>query len=251
MYDLYGYFILALFFIAIIIIAVVLRNHLNDKDYRTRYAPLMVIAFLIVALDVSKQIGGLVVGYQKRMIPLYFCSLFNVLFPLAAFSKGRLKQVTQVMSSVFAFMVMVGMYIAPRMMIGDSAYGLFKSFANFHTFIYHHLVALYALLSISLQLVDLEPKENVIELLLGALGYNIIGGTSAILIQENFHNFYPLSDGFFKNLRLKMGDVPYVLLWGFMFLLTIVPGYYLFKLLYDTVGSRRVQEEELELPTLK
>lgn len=251
MYDLNGYLILILFLAVMIIISVILRNHLIDKDYHTRYTPLLTIAFLIVALDVSKQLGGIFTGYEKRMLPLYFCSMFNILYPLAAFSKGKLKQVTQVMSSVFSFMVFMGIYIAPRMMIGNSAYGIFNSFANFHTFIYHHLVALYALLSISLQLLDVEHRDDIPYLLGGAIVYNIIGGLSAYLLKENFHNFYPLTEGFFKNLRLQFGDALYISGWGFIFLLVIVPSFYLFKITYDMVGQRRNQVEKIDLKPLQ
>ena len=45
MYNLYGYLVLIFFFIIMLIIAVVLRNHLIDKDYKTRYNPLLVIGF--------------------------------------------------------------------------------------------------------------------------------------------------------------------------------------------------------------
>ena len=251
MYDLYGYFILALFLVVMIIISIVLRNHLIDKDYQTRYAPLLVIAFLIVALDVSKQLGGLINGYERAMIPLYFCSLFNILYPLAAFSRGKLKQISQVMSSVYSFIVLIGIYLMPQMMIGDAAYGLFKDFSNFHTFVYHHLVALYALLSISLQLLDVDARDDIPSLLGGALFYNIIGGISAFLLKVNFHNFYPTSQGFFLDLRLKFGNFLYISGWGFLFLLTIIPSFYLFKLTYDLVGPRRIVEEPQNVGTLK
>lgn len=230
MYDLYGYFILTLFFIVMLIVAIALRNHLIDKDYRARYAPLLVIAFLIVALDVSKQIVGLMTGYERKIIPLYFCSFFNVLYPLAAFSKGKLKQITQVLSSVFSFMVMIGLYLAPKMMIGEAAYGIFNNFANFHTFIYHHLVALYALLSITLQLIDLEPRDDIPWLLIGAGAYAVIGGTSALLLKVNFHNFYPTGPNFYTDLRLKFGNIGYTFFWGTMWVLIVVPFFYLFKL---------------------
>lgn len=242
MYDFLGYLILALFFAVNLIISLVTRNYLIDKDYKTRYMPLLVIAFLIVALDASKQIRGLLSGYDKTIIPLYFCSFFNILYPLAAFSKGKIKQVTQIMSSIYSFVVMLGLYLFPRMMIGESAYAIFGGFKNFHTFTYHHLVMLYGMLSISLQLVDLNTKENLIALVFGAIGYTLIGGPSAAILKVNFHNFYPTDPGFITNLRLAMGTPLFITMWGAMFAVVMIPGYFIFKVFYQYVANRRVAE---------
>lgn len=244
MYDFSGYLVLAFFFVIMLIIAVVLRNHLIDKDYKSRYNPLLVIAFLIIVLDVSKQLRGIMVGYDKTIIPLYFCSFFNLLYPLAAFSRGKVKQIAQVMASVYSFMVLMGLYLFPTMMIGDSAYTLFTGFLKFHTFIYHHLVLLYALLSISLQLVDLDVKDDLPALLLGALGYSVVGGISAILLKVNFHNFYPILPGTFLNFRLSVGSWVYLLIWGSAFTIVVVPSFFIFKVVYEFIGNRRIPEQK-------
>ena len=238
MYDLYGYLVLIFFFIIMLIIAVVLRNHLIDKDYKTRYNPLLVIGFLIIVLDVSKQLRGIMVGYDKTIIPLYFCSFFNLLYPLAAFSKGKVKQISQVMATVYSFMVLMGLYLFPTMMIGDAAYSLFSGFLKFHTFMYHHLVLLYALLSISLQIVDIDTKDDLPPLLAGAALYSLIGGLSAVALGVNFHNFYPVRQGFFLDLRLNIGTFPYLLLWGTGFTILVIPSFFIFKMIYRLVGDR-------------
>ncbi|HKM02836.1 MAG TPA: hypothetical protein VJZ31_02800 [Bacilli bacterium] len=243
MYDFYGYLVLALFFIILMVITVLTRNHLIDKDYKTRYAPLLVVGFLIIVLDTSKQLRGIMVGYDKTIIPLYFCSFFNLLYPLAAFSKGRLKQVSQVMASVYSFMVAMGLYLFPTMMIGDSAYTLFNGFLKFHTFFYHHLVILYAMFSISLQLVDLDTKDDLPALLGGAGFYSLIGGIAAAALKVNFHNFYPTNPGFFFDLRRNLGTFFYVLLWGTMFVVVVVPSFFIFKLVYEFIGDRRIPEQ--------
>ncbi len=243
MYDFYGYLVLALFLVLMLIIAVVSRNHLIDKDYKDRYVPLMVIAFLIVALDVSKQLRGIMVGYDKTIIPLYFCSFFNLLYPLAAYTKGRFRQISQLMASTYSFMVAVGLYIFPTMMIGDSAYTLFNSFLKFHTFTYHHLVVLYALFSVSLQLVDINIKRVLPYLLAGGVLYSFIGGLASVILKVNFHNFYPNDSGIFTTWRMNLGTFNYILIWGLLFVLLIIPSFFLFKQIYNFIGDRRLSEQ--------
>jgi len=226
------------------VIAVTSRNHLIDKDYKTRYRPLMVIAFLLIVLDGSKQLRGIMVGYDKTIIPLYFCSFFNLLYPLAIYSKGRVKQVSQVMASVYSFMVAMGLYLAPAMMIGESAYNLFGGFLKLHTFVYHHLVVMYAMLSVSLQLVDIELKDDLLALLGGAALYSIIGGLSSIALKTNFHNFYPVNPGAFLTMRESLGDFLYIFIWGGAFVLAVIPSFFLFKLTYNIVGKRPIPEQD-------
>lgn len=242
MYDFRGYLILALFFAVNLIITVVSRNYLIDKDYKTRYFPLLVIGFLILALDVSKQIRGLLTGYELNILPLYFCSFFNILYPIAAFSKGKVKQISQVMSSVYSLMVMAGLYIYPVMMIKYSAYSLFGGFDNFHTFTYHHLVMLYAMMSLGLQLVDLDAKEDLIFLVGGAVVYTIIGGPSAALLKVNFHSFYPTEPGFLTSFRETVTTPLFIVIWGAIFAALTIPGFYLFNLIYRFVSNRRIPE---------
>ena len=87
-----------------------LRN--RKRDSRKKNIPLVVSAILIDTLEIIKIVIACVKGGSLRPIlynlPLFFCSIQLITIPLAAFSKGRLKEAA--VDFVFAFGLLGGVF---------------------------------------------------------------------------------------------------------------------------------------------
>ena len=62
--------------IGMIIVAIVLRLTIGKKSERIRFIPFQILAILLVALEIMKQVSQLITGYSLYSLPFHFCSLF-------------------------------------------------------------------------------------------------------------------------------------------------------------------------------
>ena len=72
--------------IVMLILALVLRKCLLQKDWHKRMIPVQIIAALLILLELGKQIYSFRVGYDLYHIPLHLsfpiqCRAFHVIFP--------------------------------------------------------------------------------------------------------------------------------------------------------------------------
>ncbi len=192
-------------FIIFIIIALVVGRLLKDKPEKIRLIPLQIITVILLVLELMKQINAAKGGYDLYALPFHYCSLFLYLLPLHSFYHGKYRHLTDTaafgcLCSLFLFML-----VMPAIVYGDGAISDFTgSFSSFHTVVFHNLVCLYFLLTLSLGLYSLDTKRDmkVLAIFLGI--YVAIAAVLSNTIKVNFHNLYECNLGIVEQIREAM-----------------------------------------------
>ena len=217
-------------FIAFFIIGALMAWALKNKSERIKYIPLQVIAVILLGLEIGKQIVSFEGGYDLYSLPFHYCSLFLYLLPIHAFYHGRFKaQIGAVtfacLSSLFFFML-----VMPAIVYGEAAIlNMRSSYMDFHTVVFHNLVCLYFVLTLSLKLYEMKVKRDLI-LMASFLGvYVIIAAILSNTLEVNFHNLYRCNIALVEDLRAAvvasigwLGQLIYNVI---MFVLTIIFAY--------------------------
>ena len=203
--------VLPIMLLSIIIIAGLLGYLLRNKSEKIRSIPLIVIAVVILVLEVIKQVRAIVIDdYSTWTVPLHFCSFFMVWFPLAQFTRGKVKQVGMACSLTASALMISLFYIGPTSIIGDSSGDVFGSFSNFHTFVFHHLIILYFFCFIALRVYK-PQKTDFLWMSVALTGYFIIATTMAHVLKTNYTNLLTSNIGFMESLRVSCGQVIYTM----------------------------------------
>ena len=213
MWSYHDKIVLPLTLLAIVLITIVFYFLLRNKSEKIKNIPLMSITIIILVLEVVKQIYNIIDGYSTWTIPLHFCSLFLYFYPLATLLKGgKVKDFGITMSFVCSLWMTSLFYFNPGSIIGGSTtQNLFASFSSFHTFFYHHLVILFLLTGLSLNMFKLT-KKSFIYVLIGFSLYALFGVTFAHLLQTNYCNLLVSNIGFMETLRVNVGQVLYTII---------------------------------------
>jgi len=194
----------------LIILLITLTCYLFLNKTNHKNAPLKIIAITVVILEIIKQVKNISIGFDPYDLPFHYCSLFVFLFPLAQFGNEKTKKIINPVTFACALTVTIGIYLTPSSIISSSCDNIFANFYLFHTFTFHHLVILYTIISITLY--TYVPKKNDYLLAGGAIAiYGIIGITFSYLLNSNYCNFLRSCLSFLEEWRLKVGQVPYVL----------------------------------------
>lgn len=214
---------LAVMILSAIFLGVLLKN----KSEKIKQIPFIVITILIIALELIKQIRAIINGYDMWTFPMHFCSTYFVWFALANFTKGKFKKAMQTVAIMSSFYLFALFYFNPVSIIGDACKNIFYSFSTFHTFIFHHLVLYYFILSVALKQIKLE-KSHIYYWLVSMLIYYCLANVFAHSFNVNYMNILTSNIGFMENLRLSIGQVGYDIILG---LLTIGAGAVIIALL--------------------
>lgn len=205
------FIVLPITIIVTLVISFLLNKFLKDRDDKIKELPLKLIAVVIVVLEIIKQIRCIVVGYSLYNIPLHYCSLFVFLFPFAQFGNSKIKDFIKPVAFASSLLVSISLYIGPSSIIGNACDNIFVSFPRFHTFTFHYLVTLYCALSIALN--DYKPKKNDYKTVIFAISiYGIIAIMFSYLLDTNYCNFLYSTLDFIDEIRIIIGQIPYVLL---------------------------------------
>ena len=209
---------------------VVLYLQLRNKDIRLRMIPLQVIAVLIVALEILKQINSARGGsYDLYSIPLHFCSLFIFTTPAMAFYRGKYENAVRNVGTVVAGAITLLFLIYPNLIYPASAVdSFFDSFGSFHTVVFHSLVVLACFLIFALRLYgEAEKSEWGVHMIFIAI-YSVIAGVMAQVLKTNYANMYHCNVPPIEELRVSLQGIlgywPTQILW----VLTITVGQLLF-----------------------
>ena len=195
----------------IILICIILGFALKGKSEKVKRIPQMLIAIIILVLEVIKQIYHIVLGdYTTWYIPLHFCSLFLFFYPLAEFSRGRVRECGQALAFITSFMFVACFYLMPSGVIGTSTERVFTDFNAFHTYFYHHLVILYFGLTLTLR--TYTPKyKHALYVWIGLTAYFAVAVSMSFILNENYCNILTCSIDFIENWRLTFGHIPYLI----------------------------------------
>ena len=198
----------------IILITVLLWIFLRKKDLKYRMIPLIVITSIMLALELTKQIYNAANGtYDWYVVPLHFCSLFLYFYPFMVFCKGKVKNFGMTMSLVTSVWMFVLFYFNPSPIIGASPTHLFETFSNFHTFVHHHLVVLFLLVSLSLNVYNID-KWSLLHVVIGISVYALIAVPAAHLTGTNYCNLLTSNIPFMESLRQSAGQIVYtIVMW--------------------------------------
>lgn len=191
--------------LAAVLLAVILGRRNRNRSPREKNRVLVAAAILIDLLEIAK-IVLLCLRSQstdclKHNLPLFLCSIQLIALPLAAFSRGRLKEAALDFVSIFGVLGMVlGMYGAgqnynayPVLSLDNVASGLTHSISGF--------AALYILIS---GLASLK-KRNIWLSCAILLGFCAVAYAADLLIPYNYM-FLMRHDG-----------TPYVIVWRLIY----------------------------------
>ncbi len=202
-------------FLVMVGIAVLLRFLLKGKTEKIRSIPFIVITILLWVGEIIKQILELTSakGYDFWALPLHLCSTYFIWFALAEFTGAKIRVRMQNIAFVMTLYVVVGLYAGPRTIIGSSCENVFASYSTAHTFFFHHLVILYALLTVALG--RFHPQKKDVWLFAGCMAaYFVIACACAHLLKENYLNLLYSNVPFMEALRVQAGQVVYTIVYG-------------------------------------
>lgn len=201
-------------FVIYIVLAFILSRVLKNKDYETQLLPLKICTGILLALEVAKQIVGIVNGYDTYWIPLHFCSLFLFIHPIACFYKGKHRDKFILLAGVVSTCLFLFMSVYPNVIYGDGAIkGLWNfvtgqngSFFDFHTVVFHGIATFTFFLFVFQGLAKFNIKKDIILVIITYAIYCAIVGPVAQIIQTNFNNFVHSNAPFLENARLGLID---------------------------------------------
>ena len=175
-----------------LVIAIVLGVWLKNASEKVRMIPIHIITFLMVVLELIKQIRSFKGGeYEFENMPLYYCSLFIFFYLFVSLYRGKDKNRIRVLTVVSGITVFVVMMVLPNIIYSDNAIkNCMNDFDYFHTVVYHNLVFLGTMLMISLRLFKIEFKKDLICTSSVYLLYCLIAGPMAIYLGENYNQFH-------------------------------------------------------------
>ena len=202
--------VLPLMLLSIIAITLFLHLILKNKSDRVRAIPLQVITSVILVLEIIKQIRNIVIGFSPWALPFHFCSMFVFFFPLAQFSKGKVRDTMKPVAFTAALAMFALFYFNPGSIISGSASDVFADFGSFHTFTFHHLIILYLFLSIAMKNYIPNKKDWLRVLIIMSI-YYVIGVSLSHALDVNYCNFLTSNIPFMESLRLKAGQVVYTI----------------------------------------
>lgn len=235
-------------FAGMILLTVVLRIWLGNKPLRIRIIPLQIVAVLLFALEVGKQVISLSKGYDLYCLPFHFCSLFIFMLPLAAFYKGKHENAIRGITAALSMSVLALLLIYPCLIYSaGNIERFFKDYMDMHTVAFHNLVMLTAVLFPGLELH--EPcKADMKRVPLFVIGFCAVSATMAQLLKTNFNNFYtcniPPLETVRQAVQTACGTVPamlmYVLIVTALDILFVFGSYWLYRLVRNIFTKKRV-----------
>ena len=202
-------FLIPFMFFILLGVTILLWLLLHDASERVKNVPFIVITVLLIVGEVGKQALSIKQGYDFWNLPLHFCCTYFLWFSLAEFSFGKFRQTMQKIAFVATLYLCVGLYVAPRGILGSACENVFGNYFTAHSFFFHHLVILYMMLSIAFK--RFKPQKR--DAWVWKICFTVYFTTAAICaytFQENFFdilNSEPLP--IFEPFRLAVGQVAY------------------------------------------
>lgn len=231
-----------------IVIGIVLRLTVGTKDIKTRMIPFQILACILLALEVGKQLVSLCQGYDLYHLPFHFCSLFIFAMPLMAFYNGRHKTVVSGVTSALCAALFLLMLIYPNLIYSaGNITAFFTDYMSFHTVAFHNIVMLEFVLIIALQLHTPAPKGEPKMVVLFTVCFCAVAATVAQLLKTNFANFYTCNIPVFETLRTTvqgvlgaaMTQALYILIVATLHILFVLMCYWLYRALrYLAAGKK-------------
>lgn len=195
-------------FAVMLVVALILRKLLCDKDWKIRMIPLQVVGVIVILLEIGKQFISLVKGYDLYHLLFHFCSLVVIMIPVMAFYRGNHQRKVNAITAALLTSVVLLMAIYPALIYSaENIEYYFTDFFSFHTVTFHNLVVFAFLLVIALELYTPAPKGESKAVFVFILCFCVISATMAQLLKTNFNNFYSCNVPPLEEVRLSMQGV--------------------------------------------
>ena len=164
---------------------------------------------MIFVLEIVKQIYCTVAtDYDYWKLPLHFCSLYVVLYPLSHCFGEKCSKIFKPLAFVYSVMGVILLYLFPSVLLGTTTENIFGSFVNFHGFVFHNFIPLYLVMSICLD--DYKARlTDCINCSIGIIFYATYAIPSAYHFKINYVNILYSPIGFIDKIRLSEGQVAY------------------------------------------
>lgn len=191
--------------IVMIVIGIVLRILLKNKDEKIRMIPLQIIAVLLLLLEVGKQGISLYRGYDLYHLPFHFCSLYIFMLPLMAFYQGKHKGFVRAITAAISAALFLLMLIYPCLIYSaDNIRLFFEDYFSFHTVFFHNLVMLGFVLILALDLHEPGGVGETKALMWFIAGFCTISASMAHILKTNYANYYTCNIPVFETIRLAV-----------------------------------------------
>lgn len=224
-----------------IALAIILGLKNRNKDVKTKNVVLIWAAILIDLFEIVKIIIGSIDNptYWQVSLPLFLCSVQLITIPLAAFCKGRLKEVA--LDFVFLFGILGGILGTVGAAQNFNAYPAF-SWPNFVSST-THTISLFASLYIVFSNFQSMKKKNIIFTCLIVAAFSIMAYIANIVLDYNYM-FLMRSDGtpyemFYQLVNGNKVLYPMIVV-GLFFLYTAI-----FHLIYNLISNKTKKAKEL------
>ena len=226
--------------IGMIIVAIVLRLTIGKKSEKIRFIPFQILAILLVALEIMKQVSQLITGYSLYSLPFHFCSLF-IFLPIAmAFYRGKHDQKVRAITTMACAALFMFMMIYPDLIYGaGNILSMGTDILSFHTVVFHNIAMFEFVLIVALDLFKPNTKRDMKLLVIFFTVYCLFEAIMANILEQNFNSMYFCAIEPIENLRLMMrnavgpffGQTIYCLAVTVGDLLFVSLGYWIYRLL--------------------
>ena len=172
------------FIVILVALAIVLGIHYKNKDYKDKNKVLIWSAILIDAFEIVKIVIGSVrdIGFWRISLPLFLCSIQLIAIPLAAFTKGRIKEAS--LDFVFIFGILGGLLGVYGAAQNYNAYPVL-SWPNFVSTVTHGISA-FASLYIVISGMASMRKKNIFITFAILFGFGIAAYIANVVLDYNY-----------------------------------------------------------------
>ncbi len=194
--------------VVMILLSIALRIWLGKKDIKIRIIPVQIIAVLLLALEVGKQVVSYSRGYDLYHIPLHFCSLLLFTLPAMAFYKGKYAQQARAIGTAICGAIFWLTAIYPCLIYSaGNIEGFFADYLDFHTVAFHNLAMLAFLLIVALDLHTPAAKGEHKNIVLFLTVFCVIAAVMSQLLETNYAGFYHCNVPPVENIRLMLRPI--------------------------------------------
>lgn len=191
--------------VVMLLAAVILRFTIGNKPLRIRMIPFQILACVLLALEVGKQVLSYMEGYDLYHLPFHFCSLFIFMLPIMAFYRGKYQQKVYAVTAALCTATTLLTLIYPALIYSaGNIKEFFTDYFSFHTVAFHNIVIFACILIVALKLHTPVPKGEQKAAALFTICFCVVSATMAQLLKTNFNNFYSCNVPPLETVRLSL-----------------------------------------------
>ncbi|MBQ3133579.1 MAG: YwaF family protein [Clostridia bacterium] len=177
--------------VAMIVVALLLRKWLGNRELRIRMIPFQILAAVLFLIEIGKQLVSLSNGYDLYHLPFHFCSLFIFALPIAAFYRGKHRRTVLGVTIALCAAVLMLMLIYPNLIYGAwDVQEFFMRYLSFHTVAFHNIVLFEFILAVALRLHEPEPQKEQKAVVVCMAVFSAVAAIMAQVFKTNYANMY-------------------------------------------------------------